>query len=205
MVIAQLEEQEKREKRLLCDGAKLPPMILEPLRSLTPRWNPSNGYIADPQAEEKERKRRTNWGDREKAIFFERFLQHPKNFKKISNYLDYKTEGDCVSYYYTNKHTLDLKRRLRVHLSKRGRGIMTQVKGGAPPKSTSAPPKPVDPNAFVVNEHRPGMRARARNFSYKESDLSGSAMEAAKEEAYGDAPATERPEPPPRAAAATLH
>ena len=162
MVIAQLEEQEKREKRLLCDGAKLPPMILEPLRSLTPSWNPSNGFIADPQAEEKERKRKTNWNDREKAIFFERFLQHPKNFKKISNYLDFKTEGDCVSYYYTNKHTLDLKRKLRVHLSKRGRGIMTQVKGGPPPKSTSAPPKPVDPNEFVVNEHRPGMRARAQ-------------------------------------------
>ena len=57
------------------------------------------------------------------------------------------------------------------------------------------PAKPVDPNEFVVNEHRPGMRARSRNFSYKESDLSGSAMDAAKEEAYGDAPATEKPEP----------
>ena len=195
-VLAQLEEQEKREKRLNNDGAKLPPMYLEPMRSLIPRLNPRNGFIEDPIALEKERKRRIHWEEREMTTFYDKFMQYPKNFRKIASFLDFKTERDCVSYYFLNKHKLDLKRKLRTHLSKRGRGMIRELKGvteALPPKSVSAPPKEVDPEHVVVNPFRGGMRARPRNFSYKESDIGAAAMDAAKEGAYGEVP--KLPEP----------
>ena len=44
--------------------------------------------------------------------YAERYVQHPKNFRKIASFLDFKSYGDCVTYYYQQKISLDLKKRV---------------------------------------------------------------------------------------------
>ena len=109
-------------------------------------------------------------------------MQFPKNFRKISNYLEHKSERDCVSFYYLRKHNLDLKRRLQ-----KGRGGRKSFGGSSAPRAPSGPPAPFprqavdyvppppsppkDDPEWVTNSFRSGMRARSRNFSYNESGL----------------------------------
>jgi nuclear receptor co-repressor 1 len=50
-----------------------------------------------------ERKYVDMWTDVEKAIFREKYLEHPKNFTRIAANLEQKTVQDCVQYYYLSK------------------------------------------------------------------------------------------------------
>jgi hypothetical protein len=110
------------------------------------------------------------WTEREATIFHDRYLQYPKNFRKVAAFLEYKSVQDCVQFYYTKKHKLDLKRALQKHQKKPRGGV------GATPRSAVTPPaKPVEDIEYVTNPFRSGMRARARNFSYNESEISGAA------------------------------
>ena len=122
-------------------------------------------------AAERERKRRNVWSDREETIFFEKFMVYPKNFRKIQSFLEWKTEGHCVQFYYLRKHKLDLKRSLK-HGSKRRPAQRPPPVSSVKPRM---PPEERDPEAWVTNPFRQGMRARARSFSYKESALSDQA------------------------------
>lgn len=45
----------------------------------------------------------TPWSEDEKKIFMEKFIEHPKDFHQISKFLPYRTTGDCVQFFYTNK------------------------------------------------------------------------------------------------------
>ena len=111
---------------------------------------------------------------------------YPKNFRKIQAYLEWKSLQDCINYYYTNKYKLDLKRTLRQHQSKRrGREAAMLVADRAPQHTTapsvgrgSSVSADVADESYVVNPFRTGMRARPRNFSYKETDLSGTSLAA---------------------------
>eukprot|EP00210_Caulerpa_lentillifera_P004129 g3937.t1 len=43
------------------------------------------------------------WSEEEKKIFMEKFIEHPKDFYKIAQFLPYRTTGDCVEFFYSNK------------------------------------------------------------------------------------------------------
>ncbi|AFZ81409.1 Myb-like DNA-binding domain-containing protein [Theileria equi strain WA] len=53
------------------------------------------------------------WTRNECKIFIEKYLMYPKNFSKISQYLDSKKCSDCVDFYYRFKYRLKLKQRLK--------------------------------------------------------------------------------------------
>eukprot|EP00941_MAST-03F_sp_MAST-3F-sp1_P004851 g4851.t1 len=53
------------------------------------------------------------WADIEKAIFIDKFLQHPKQFGMISKFLINKSTKDCVAFYYKSKTKIPYKELLR--------------------------------------------------------------------------------------------
>lgn len=63
------------------------------------------------------------WSDMEKCIFFDRFLQHPKDFRKIASFLKNKCAHDCIAFYYNSKQSVPYKAALKEHqMRKRKRG-----------------------------------------------------------------------------------
>jgi hypothetical protein len=49
------------------------------------------------------------WTEAEERIFIDRFINSPKNFRRISAALPFKTTAQCVRFYYRNKRRLNLK------------------------------------------------------------------------------------------------
>lgn len=62
-----------------------------------------------PAVVEAERKRLNMWTDMEKCIFLDKFIQHPKNFMRISSFLPRKSPEDVVQFYYDSKTSIDYK------------------------------------------------------------------------------------------------
>ena len=77
--------------------------------------------VDDAQAEEDERKNVNVWSDMEKCIFLDRFLHHPKDFRKISTFLANKSTKDCVKFYYDSKKTVPYKHALKEFLQRKKR------------------------------------------------------------------------------------
>eukprot|EP00501_MAST-03F_sp_TOSAG23-6_P001692 GSMAST32.ASY1.ANO1.1763.1 assembled CDS len=67
------------------------------------------------------------WADIEKAIFIDKFLQHPKNFGMISKYLINKSTKDCVAFYYLSKTRIPYKELLREQQQRRKAHGLSQV------------------------------------------------------------------------------
>ena len=77
--------------------------------------------IDDPLQEEKDRQHINPWTDIEKCIFLDRFLQHPKDFRKIASFLKNKSVHDCISFYYDSKQCVPYKAALKEHLNRKKR------------------------------------------------------------------------------------
>lgn len=71
--------------------------------------------------ESKEQKRSNIWTDMEKCIFLDRFLQHPKDFRKIASFLRNKSTKDCVAFYYDSKQSVPYKKALKEFVMRRKR------------------------------------------------------------------------------------
>lgn len=78
-----------------------------------------NGLIIDVKEEERKRKSLNQWSEDEIAIFRKRYAKYPKNFKKISSYLEKKSYLDCVSFYYLTKHVENYKQLALEYASQR--------------------------------------------------------------------------------------
>ena len=97
-VLQQLAAQER-----LRTLVRLPPQLVTEQEKEASRFETRNGLIRDPIQEERDRKRTRPWTAREKKIFADKYLQFPKNFHKIATFLDNRTPGECVFFYYTHK------------------------------------------------------------------------------------------------------
>lgn len=69
--------------------AVIPPMMLD-ARQRKLRYTNNNGRVEDPMDEDEERKFINVWTPQEKNIFKEKYLQHPKNFSYIAQFLERK-------------------------------------------------------------------------------------------------------------------
>ena len=63
----------------------------------------NNGLIRNFEAFEQERKSLIIWTDKEKQQFREKYAQFPKDFERISSFIESKDCSDCVLFYYQNK------------------------------------------------------------------------------------------------------
>ncbi|EED92588.1 MYB DNA binding protein/ transcription factor-like protein, partial [Thalassiosira pseudonana CCMP1335] len=82
----------------------------------------TNGFLGnrvyDFVEDEEERKHVNVWSDMEKCIFLDRFLHHPKDFRKIASFLKNKTTKDCIQFYYDSKKTIPYKHALKEFLQR---------------------------------------------------------------------------------------
>lgn len=69
--------------------AVVPPMMLD-ARQRKFRFINNNGLIEDPMGDYKEKQIVNKWTEHEKQVFKEKYLQHPKNFGLIAQYLPRK-------------------------------------------------------------------------------------------------------------------
>lgn len=83
----------------------------------------SSRRVHDPLEEAYEQKHKNPWSDVEKCIFLDRFLQHPKDFRKIASFLKNKSVHDCISFYYDSKQSVPYKRALKEHFKRKKRSF----------------------------------------------------------------------------------
>lgn len=81
----------------------------------------SSRLVSDPLKEADEQRQINPWSDIEKCIFLDRFLQHPKDFRKIASFLKNKSVHDCISFYYDSKQSVPYKRALKEHFKRKKR------------------------------------------------------------------------------------
>merc|ERR1711892_473117 len=131
-VIERLQEQEvrlKMEDKKMHSYAVIPPLLLPPDERRR-KFTNTNGLIQDPMLIYNERKYVNMWTDQERETFKEKYLQHPKNFGLIAQYLERKTVSDCVQYYYLSKKTENYKQLLRKTRTRPRVARRTQAPGG---------------------------------------------------------------------------
>ena len=129
-VIERLQEQENEDKKMH-SYAVIPPLLL-PSDLIKRKFTNTNGLIPDPMVIYNDRKYVNMWTDPEKETFREKFLQHPKNFGVISQYLERKSVADCVQYYYLSKKTENYKQLLRKSKIRRSRPPRQQPQAQPP-------------------------------------------------------------------------
>ena len=124
--------------------------------------------VFDPLEEAKDEKLTNMWSDMEKAIFLDRFLQFPKDFRRIASFLKNKTTRDCIAFYYDSKQAVPYKGALKEHIMRRKRkgdyqvwdaSIQAAVSVGAQVTAGTDEEKPV---VFTVPKH--DMTFRTRKF-----------------------------------------
>lgn len=102
--------------------------------------------------DEEERRHLNVWTDMEKCIFLDRFLHHPKDFRKIASFLRNKTTKDCIQFYYDSKKSIPFKHALKEFINrKKQRGnvvswdatIQSALSVGAIVKVGNNPEKPL--------------------------------------------------------------
>ena len=96
------------------------PMILSDIERESTAFYSENGYVQDPLAEHNQYRNRLVWTQEETQIFLERYLLHPREFKKIASYLPSKSIKEVIEFYYLHRidmHLKDLENRQK----KRGR------------------------------------------------------------------------------------
>ncbi len=147
-IIAEIAAKEAMEKRITFGSCKLPRQIvrlervsfmiscgLQYIEGRRAHWLPfyTQGLIAtyintfnsykvdDPLKEDQESRMNNVWTDMEKCIFLDRFLQFPKDFRRIASFLRNKTTKDCVAFYYDSKQTVAYKGALKEHVMRRKR------------------------------------------------------------------------------------
>jgi len=116
-IIAQLEEKEKKEKTIKEGGSQLPRQQCDLERELNVGYkdNFSSRHVKDPLRSEADQHHINPWSDREKCIFFDAFLIHPKDFRRIASYLRNKSTRECVAFYYDSKKVVPYKAALKEH------------------------------------------------------------------------------------------
>lgn len=140
-VIDRIQEHELEEKKMH-SYAVIPPPLLPP-EDRRRKFTNNNGLVQDPLHVYNERKFVNMWTDAEKETFREKYLQHPKNFYMIAQYLERKCVSDCVQYYYLSKKTENYKQLLR----------KSRPRGGARRR-------PNNPTGEVIAPNLPGVVTR---------------------------------------------
>ena len=84
------------------------PMYLDSVDKLAYCFRDENKIVEDPVYEHRMFRKRLSWTTEEQDIFVEQWARHPKDFRRIAQFLPQKTVGDCIEFYYLIKNTIHL-------------------------------------------------------------------------------------------------
>ena len=104
--------------------AVIPPLMLIDQKQSMLFFRNNNSLIEDPMELHKKMKMINIWTECEKELFREKYLLTPKKFGVVSSFLERKSVGDCVQYYYLSKKFENYKQLLRKHAKKRTRQLV---------------------------------------------------------------------------------
>jgi len=142
LMAREIEEKEKMKLRMEQGGATVPAMLLLPERRgryefldtsnalLTTDGEPMRcagrglrekcaGGCNCPLGVERQSRYVNPWSDMEKCIFLDKFLQYPKNFRKIASFLRRKSTHDAIEFYYDSKQCINYKALLKENEARR--------------------------------------------------------------------------------------
>ena len=121
LVIAELAAKEEMERRIKTGRCDIPRQIAEIESYTTVQFIDTQNHrlVLDPLLEEEQNKNSNPWSNVEKCIFLDRWLQYPKNFRKIASFLRNKSTRDCVRFYYDSKMSIPYKAALKEHWIRR--------------------------------------------------------------------------------------
>ncbi|OEJ85986.1 putative DNA-binding protein SNT1 [Hanseniaspora osmophila] len=96
-------------------AADIPPMLLNPVDKYAKKYQDVNNLVTnkDQWAERIILDGELNFSELERTLFTEGYVQYPKLFSKISNYMGgLRTPEECVIYYYQTKNKCNYKQLL---------------------------------------------------------------------------------------------
>lgn len=92
-----------------------------------PRHRPidcSSVLVENPVAAWHESRAVNPWMLHEKLIFLDKFIMYPKNFRKISSFLEHKSTRECARFYFDNKLDLGMKQLLKESSTLKRKGTL---------------------------------------------------------------------------------
>uniref|UniRef100_A0A5B7AXZ7 SANT domain-containing protein n=1 Tax=Davidia involucrata TaxID=16924 RepID=A0A5B7AXZ7_DAVIN len=107
--------------KLYRNSLKMPSLILGKKEKIISRFISSNGLVEDPCAIEKERAMINPWMPEEKEIFMDKLATFGKDFRKIASFIDHKTTGDCIEFYYKNHKSDCFEKTKKPEFAKQGK------------------------------------------------------------------------------------
>jgi len=121
-IMAEIAEKEAMEKKIVFGGSALPRQEGYLEKRFTASFRQTfHSHRFDPLEVEADLAITNVWTDMEKCIFLDRFMHHPKDFRKIASFLRNKTTVDCVAFYYDSKQTVPYKGALKEFIMRRKR------------------------------------------------------------------------------------
>lgn len=125
-IIASLGNEELTDANHLAirNVANIPDMISVTRGAVDYVYDDNNNIVDNPADFYAPRTGIDDWTEEEKATFLEKFVETPKQFGLIAQFLPNKTAAQCVTYYYLHKRTfIDFRKALSRQASgKRKRG-----------------------------------------------------------------------------------
>ena len=168
-IISQLQAAE-RLKTLV----RLPPMILDDNERRWRGFNNNNSLVVDPKGELEREERTLMWDKEEKDIFLEKFMQHPKDFRKIASFLPHRTTADCVMFFYKNQKGDEFSLVRRKQLLKKRRLYAEQRKMN----SALPPPPPLPPASTKADKGEGKGKGEKRKKEAAKEDAKGKGKKA---------------------------
>mmetsp|Transcript_2863 Transcript_2863/g.8019 ORF Transcript_2863/g.8019 Transcript_2863/m.8019 type:complete len:2412 (+) Transcript_2863:312-7547(+) len=171
-VITQLQAIEKLKTLV-----KAPPQMLCEKEKQSRALLTDSMLVEDPVAELEREQLVKMWTPEEKKLFLEKFQQYPKDFRRIASYLEHRSVGDCIRYFYENqkldefanyRRKKQLKKRRMYSDANKKKGYMVAGSQGGPQAQARAKEE-ADRRAREEEKIAKAARARAERAALRGS------------------------------------
>lgn len=126
LVVIEANHLTEDERKRMLALSVVPPVLYDERHRKYSFVN-ENGFVSDPVSLFKQCKNEVFWNEKEKEIFLEKMLIFGKNFDAIASFLDKKTVGDCIDYYYLTKKKVNYKLLIRKNQRRRKKDIKSNT------------------------------------------------------------------------------